>query len=1114
MIVLIGFFPVTAVAEQDCSMEFVTGIPRSECEVLMFLYNTTGGPNWEYDYFWDTGIPAAEWKGITVENGHVTGISVYSQEKEGTLFPELGNLSYLRELSFGGGNLGGPIPPELGNLAHLEILDLKDTELTSNIPPELANLKSLATLNLGNTKVSGPIPPELTSLRKLIALILRETAISGPIPPGFGDVLSLQNFQLGNTDISGAIPPELGNLRYLTRLDLNDTNLSGSIPPEFGGLAKILIMDLSGNNLTGSIPPELGDLRELRYLYLDNNNLEGTLSPDLGRMIRIGTLNLSHNQLEGVIPPEFRKLENLWHLDISHNRLDGALPPEIGSINRLNRLDLSYNYITSVPPELGNLDNLSYIDLSHNQLSGTIPHQWGYLPILNRLILNDNQLSGPIPPELGNMPRLVHLNLDHNNLSGPIPPELGNMPRLAYLNLDHNNLSGPIPQEIGNLEILRTLHIRENQLSGPIPAGIGNLAELRELRLRGNLLSGSVPVEIMNLQNLNQGSIPNYYHSDVNYNALYTNDPEVIAFMDTEFPGWKLTQTLPPENIEVEVLDYWPPAEQVPVESGIQGSNRVRFTWDPIAYQEDDGGYQICIKESVEADCIADAGITADRKASSLVVSGLNPDTEYYFEMETRTYPHVFNFNAVTSRADGVFIVQTGNTMVTTVPFWNLKPGAFAGMAFSNYGIEDAGLSLTAWDEAGLKQNLPVNPSTFNVVTGQQVARLGTEFFGVTPDIAEKFSWVEVTSDQPVGSFFAFGSSDMKMLDGVVTQSRPSSRLWFTRPLAAGALSEQGESAEVRFSLVNPLDDPVDVTLSLIQDGETVGKAQRTIAGKGMLYASPGELFDAGPLPEDAYLEVETTAGTGVIGFSRVDFPQAGTTLALNAAEPSSVETLYSAQLASGPGVGGSGMETHIRLLNPMKNFREITFTAIANNGSLLAEPVTRTLCGQCVMETRAWNLFAFEGDSAIGSLIVEANAGGVVGDVIFTPFEGIEYAAAMPLQTRPVTEAVFNHIANSDEIYTGLAFFNPTEEEAQITIVAKRGNGTISGTKQLLLGPGERISRTLNDPDMLPGTASQLDGFISISSTQPIICQQLFGSTDLRYLAAVPPSTSYTAMF
>ena len=207
-------------------------------------------------------------------------------------------------------------------------------------------------------------------------------------------------------------------------------------------------------------------------------------------------------------------------------------------------------------------------------------------------------------------------------------------------------------------------------------------------------------------------------------------------------------------------------------------------------------------------------------------------------------------------------------------------------------------------------------------------------------------------------------------------------------------------------------------------------------------------------------------------------------------------------------------METHIRLGNPMYEDREATFTAIAEDGSLLADPVTRTIEARTAGGFRASELFDFPTDASVGSLVVELDAGGVIGDVVFTPWSGVEYAAAMPLQARPVTEAIFNHIANSDEIYTGLAFFNPGDEETEIAIEARNAAGVITGTKVISLGPGERISRTLKDPDMLPGTASQLNGFISILATKPVVCQQLYGGTALQFLAAVPPTTGWGSMF
>jgi Leucine rich repeat/Leucine Rich Repeat len=748
--------------------------------------------------------------------------------------------------------------------------------------------------------------------------------------------------------------------------------------------------------------------------------------------------------------------------------------------------------------------------------------EWLGVSVVNghvtELVLEHN-LTGALPPALRDLTNLEKLIFANNQLEGTIPLEICGIEKLQQLDLSGNRITGSIPPQISGLDSLLKLDLSRNHLSGSIPPEIGALNNLESLNIYGNMLTGPIPYEITNLKNLNPEPIWFAGNSYAGYNALDINCVEITPFpilenfMYKNFPDWSLTQTIPPENVEIEVVDFTPPTEMMPGENGIQATNRIRITWNPVIYQEDDGGYEICLKDNPDGECVASAGITADKEEAILIVSDLNPNTEYYLGLSTITYPSVNNPNTVHSINTEVFNIQTGPTVVTAFPLWRMEGGTFTGMAFSNYGSEAANITLAAFDKDGNKLPVPINPSLVSVDPGKQKARLGTELFGVT-EISEGFSWVEAASDQLLGTFFTFGSSDLRMLDGAVTQSRPSRRLFFTRPVSGGALTGGGEPGQVSIVLINPLDERTELTLYLKQDGELVDLKSVNIPAKGMTVRTAEELFGAGNLGNDGYIEVQTKIGEGVIGFSRVDYHVTRTTLALNAAEPSSAETLYSAQLASGPGVGETGMETHIRLVNPMEGEREVTFTAIAENGTLLADPVTRILGGQTAADYNAWELFEFEGDSAVGSLVIEVNAGGIVGDVIFTPFEGIEYAAAMPLQTRPVTEAVFNHIANSDDIYTGLAFFNPGEEEAQITVIAKRGDGTVAGTRVLTLGAGERISRTLKDPDMLPETAALLNGFISIISTQPIICQQLYGGTNLQFLAAVPPTTSYGTMF
>ena len=120
----------------------------------------------------------------------------------------------------------------------------------------------------------------------------------------------------------------------------------------------------------------------------------------------------------------------------------------------------------------------------------------------------------------------------------------------------------------------------------------------------------------------------------------------------------------------------------------------------------------------------------------------------------------------------------------------------------------------------------------------------------------------------------------------------------------------------------------------------------------------------------------------------------------------------------------------------------------------------------------------------------------------------------SLPLQDRLFTEAVFNHISNLPTVFTGFAFYNPGDQTANVLIEAFGTDGTKVAEKTLVLDPGERIARTLNDPDIWPTFPTQSGGYIRIRSTQPIAGQQLFGDRALRYMAAIPPTTRLEGMF
>ncbi len=237
-----------------------TGIvcpPLSDREILVALYEATGGPNWRLPLNWLTEAPLKEWVGVGVDHlGRVVELNLAFQGMVGTIPSELGSLSSLTTLDLCCNELSGPIPPELGSLGSMKRLLLSQNELSGPIPPELGRLGNLNELLLNHNGLAGPIPPELGGLTGLAELGLQLNELSGPIPSELGSLSNLTTLDLCCNKLSGPIPPELGNLVSLKRLSLLQNELSGPVPSELGSLANLTTLDLCCNELGGPIPPE------------------------------------------------------------------------------------------------------------------------------------------------------------------------------------------------------------------------------------------------------------------------------------------------------------------------------------------------------------------------------------------------------------------------------------------------------------------------------------------------------------------------------------------------------------------------------------------------------------------------------------------------------------------------------------------------------------------------------------------------------------------------------------------------------------------------------------------------------------------------------------------
>ena len=316
----------------------VTGADR---DILVTLYQATGGPEWRNAENWLTDAPLGTWYGVETDSrDRVTRLSLSNNGLAGAILPDLGNLTSLRELSLAWNGLTGPIPRELGNLASLEELRLERNALTGPIPSEFGNLTRLRELNLQDNHLTGPIPPEFGNLTSLRELSLPDNSLTGSIPPEFGSLTRLRKLNLHANDLTGPFPPEFGNLASLEELRLGRNALTGPIPPEFGNLTRSRELDLHANDLTGSIPPEFGNLTDLVELRLEENALTGPVPAALGRLTRLTGLDLSGNSgMAGSLPTELTRLERLETLLAVGTELcapsDPGFQAWLGSIYRL-----------------------------------------------------------------------------------------------------------------------------------------------------------------------------------------------------------------------------------------------------------------------------------------------------------------------------------------------------------------------------------------------------------------------------------------------------------------------------------------------------------------------------------------------------------------------------------------------------------------------------------------------------------------------------------------------------------------------------------------------------------------------------------------------------------
>ena len=514
-------------------------------DVLVSLYEATGGSNWTKNDNWLTDAPLEEWHGVETDaSGRVQGLDLSTNGLTGEIPSELGDLTNLYLLDLGYNGLTGKIPPELGDLANLEILWLSGNGLTGEIPSKLGDLANLEGLNLELNGLTGEIPPELGKLASLQELILRYNGLTGEIPSKLGDLANLERLWLGDNGLTGEIPSELGDLTNLYLLDLGYNGLTGKIPPELGDLANLEILWLSGNGLTGEIPSELGDLANLEILWLSGNGLTGEIPSELGKLANLEQLSLSSNGLTGEIPPELGKLVSLKWLRLNGNGLTGEIPPELGKLVSLKWLRLNGNGLTGeIPPAFSDLPNLSRFYWDGNA-GLCAPGTRQFISFAESL----DEQEGPFCHEAD---AAVLQSVYHSTRGSAWASSDGWLqpgPLADWYGVETDSVSG----RVSGLDLSR------NGLSGKLLGNLASLDLLRELRLDGNdqlggrlwLRMTDLPLRILSYDDTNLctpanpafrmwlRSIPSHSGTGIECPPLTDHDVLGILFESTGGRSW------------------------------------------------------------------------------------------------------------------------------------------------------------------------------------------------------------------------------------------------------------------------------------------------------------------------------------------------------------------------------------------------------------------------------------------------------------------------------------------------------------------------------------------------------------------------------------------------
>jgi glucose/arabinose dehydrogenase len=419
------------------------------------------------------------------------------------------------------------------------------------------------------------------------------------------------------------------------------------------------------------------------------------------------------------------------------------------------------------------------------------------------------------------------------------------------------------------------------------------------------------------------------------------------------------------------------------------------------------------------------------------------------------------------------------------------------GIALSNPSLVAASIRLTARDYGGtpISGSGITNPATMTVPPSGQRALRAEEIFGT--GIVGRSGWIEIQSSVPsvTGCFMLFDHA-VSYIDGANLPTAGAQRLIFPKAT---------QTTQVYF--IN-LGLAVPATLFLYDNGGRLTARKTMVLGSNAGYSGPLSLVFPELEAFNGYLVLEkdpTLLGIqdALVGFET--YANRSDIGVLNGVPDTvRVSSGYFPHFVSQGAYASS-----VSLVNRSLSTQTVVFTAMAlevngkerSPSSVIAQ---RTIPPLGRLEETASSLFGFTGSELVtGAVRWEAQSGTaeLIGTLELRTNDGV-LLSSVPSQNEGASDFFFPHVAEGGGFYTGLALLNANATHVLLSVESFDRNGASLDRAAFTVAPGQRRTRLLSE--ILPDIGLQVGGYVRVSSNQPVLAMQVFGTTGLSVLAQV----------